>query len=213
MTAIRTQLEKHFPDLVVTDLVLTLEEHAEILHVSEGDTLIEIGGYARFMPLVTAGALKVVREDEHGNEVFLYFLYPGQSCAMTVQCCMVDLPSEIRAVAEADTELIAIPKRLLADLMKLRVWNDFILGAYNQRFTELLRTIDGLVFQRLDDRIMDYLMGKTKISGNHTIHTTHQEIAIDLNSSREVISRLLKQLEKRGDIKLGRGSIEVLGNR
>lgn len=209
MNEIKERLATYFPDLLGTDLADAIQKQGRLENAESGNVLIEIGGFTRFMPLVTKGAIKVGREDENGNEVFLYFLYPGQSCAMTVQCCMANMPSEIRAVAEDDTEFIAIPTELLSDFMKYPQWSNFILTTYNQRFSELLRTIDGLVFHNLDERILDYLKSKAKVSGSSVVKATHQEIAFDLNSSREVISRLLKQLEKRGDIQLGRNKISL----
>lgn len=204
-------LQQHFPSLNEPELIDEIEANAQLMEISEGTTIMEIGAYMKIMPLVTKGALKILREDNQGDELFLYFLYPGQSCAMTVQCCMANAPSQVRAVAEDDTELIAVPIRLINDWMKkYDSWKNFILNTYSQRFNELLHTIDSVVFNKLDERLLQYLNEKAGIAGGNRVNATHQEIAYDLHSSREVISRLLKQLEKKGIIKLGRNKIELV---
>ena len=181
------------------------------MEVPAGRTIMDIGGSIKVMPLVTKGAIKVLREDSSRDELFLYFLYPGQSCAMTVQCCMANAPSQVRAVTEDDTEFIAIPTEVMDRWMQeYGSWKDFVLTTYSLRFSELLNTIDSIVFHKLDTRLMEYLREKAKIAGGSLIQTTHQDIAYDLHSSREVISRLLKQLERKGGIKLGRNKIELV---
>ena len=211
MEELAINLKDNFPILNNHNLISEIEEKARLVEVEAGTTIMDIGGYVKLMPLVTKGAIKVLREDDDGNELFLYFLYPGQSCAMTVQCCMANAPSMVRAVTEDDTEFIAIPIDVLDKWMsKYNCWKDFILTTYSLRFSELLNTIDSIVFHKLDVRLMEYLREKANIAGGNIINTTHQDIAYDLHSSREVISRILKQLEKKGGIKLGRNKIELV---
>lgn len=206
-----TLIKDHFPELNETSLIQEINTHGKYREVKAGERLIRTGDYVKFMPLVTEGAIKVLREDEDGAEVFLYFLYPGQTCAMTLSCCSVNKPSEITAVAEFDTSFIAIPVDVMDSwFRKHRNWQNFVLNTYNNRFNELLNTVDGIAFQQLDDRLTKYLADKAELKGTRIIETTHQQIALDLNSSREVISRLLKQLERQGDIKLSRNRIELL---
>lgn len=211
MNEIAEKIRKHFPQLSNPEMLADIEEKGRVMKVPAGQTMMDIGSYIKMMPLVTKGAIKVLREDKSGDELFLYFLYPGQSCAMTVQCCMANAPSTIRAIAEDDTELIALPVDVMDKwLMEHVSWKNFVLMTYSERFTELLNTIDSIVFQNLDERLMDYLKEKSKIAGSLVLKTTHQDIAYDLHSSREVISRLLKQLERKGVILLGRNKVEVL---
>jgi len=211
MDTISKKIKEHFPGLEDPDLLAEMEKHARLIEVPAGTTLMDIGSYIKVMPLVTKGALKVLREDEQGDELFLYFLYPGQSCAMTVQCCMNNSPSQVKAIAEDETELIVIPVEVLDSwLQKHRSWRNFILTTYMERFNELLHTIDSVVFHKLDERLMEYLQQKAKIAASNVLNATHQDIAYDLHSSREVISRLLKQFEKHGKILLGRNRIELL---
>lgn len=208
---ITAPIREHFPGLSHPDLLESINEVGELKSVDAGTKIMEIGGHVKVMPLVTKGALKVLREDEDGGELFLYFLYPGQSCAMTVQCCVADAPSQVRAVAEEDTEMVLIPVGVVDPwIRKHPGWKDFILNTYADRFSELLHTIDSVVFHKLDERLHEYLLEKSRAAGAKSLTVTHQELADDLHSSREVISRLLKQLEKSGKIKLARNKVELL---
>ena len=208
---LETIIKDHFAELNEASLVADIVEYGQYRDVPAGQRLIEAGSYIKFMPLVISGAIKVMREDEEGREVFLYFLYPGQTCAMTLSCCSVNKPSEISAVAEFDTTFIAIPVEVMDKwFRKHRNWQNFVLNTYNDRFNELLSTVDSIAFQQLDQRLIKYLSDKAELQGEDIIETTHQQIAQDLNSSREVISRLLKHLERSGQIKLGRNKVQLL---
>lgn len=201
-------IRDQFPEINEPGLVSELEERGRFMNVSRGERLIEIGGYVKFMPLVISGAIKVMREDENGDEIFLYYLLPGQTCAMTLNCCMANNPSEITAIAVEDTTCLAIPVELMDSwLRKHRSWQNFVLNTYGMRFQELLNTIDSIAFLQLDERLLNYLKEKSQVANTEIIETTHQQIAYDLHSSREVISRLLKQLEKRGVIELQRNKV------
>ena len=201
-------IRDRFPEINEPALVHELEARGRFMEISSGEHLIEIGGYVKFMPLVISGAIKVMREDEHGDEIFLYYLLPGQTCAMTLNCCMANQPSEITAIAVEDTTCIAIPVELMDDwLRNHKSWQNFVLTTYSARFHELLSTIDSIAFLQLDERLIKYLREQSEVKGDKVLNTTHQQIAYDLNSSREVISRLLKQLEKRDVIELQRNKV------
>lgn len=188
-----------------------ISEHASIMDINAGEQLIEAGGYIKYAPLVCSGALKVMRSDDNGDEIFLYYIERGNTCAMTFSCCMAEAPSEVSAVAEDDSTILAIPKHLLpAWFATMRPWQDFVLQTYNQRFQELLNTIDEVAFHNLDTRLSEYLQKKARVQQSSTLAITHQEIAQDLFTSREVISRLLKQLEKKGVIRLERNRVDIL---
>jgi len=136
---------------------------------------------------------------------------PGETCAMSITCCMGDTKSNVRAEAEEDTTLIAIPIHLLDQWSSEYVsWKHFIMRTYQKRFEDLLKTIDSIAFQKLDDRLLQLLKEKSLKSTEQVITATHQEIANELHSSREVISRLLKKLENEGNVKLGRNKIQWL---
>lgn len=170
--------------------------------------LIEIGSYVKVMPLLVSGAIKIFREDTNGNELLLYFLEQGDTCAMTLSCCVGQKQSEIRAIAEVDSKLVMVPIQKMEDwTAKYKSWRNFVFESYHNRLMELLETIDSIAFLKLDERLLKYLNDKSKFSNNQIIQGTHKEIASDLNTSRVVISRLLKSMENQGIIKLKRNQI------
>ena len=190
-------------------LFTAVAEKGHIMKIPAGEYLIDIGQYIKFMPLILFGSLKILREDEDGKELLIYHVNPGETCAMSITCCMGDAKSTVRAIAEEDTRLIAIPIQVLDQWSNQFVsWKHFIMRTYQKRFEDLLRTIDGIAFQKLDDRLLQLLKEKAQKNTDRVIHATHQEIASELHSSREVISRLLKRLENESIVKLGRNKIE-----
>ena len=209
---LETALRKVFPDIYEPEARQALAEQGQLMELHAGHVFMEIGNYIRTIPMVLSGMLKLVREDEDGNEMLLYYLKPGETCAMSLTCCTNDARSTIRVSAEEDSVILAIPARLMDSLTDTyRSWKNFVMLTYQRRFEELLRTIDGVAFQKLDVRIQDLLKERASNTGSRVITVTHQEIAEQLNSSREVISRLLKRMEHEGEVKLGRQRIELLG--
>lgn len=177
----------------------------------KNDIIIEIGDYLKSMPLLISGAIKVLREDQEGDELLLYFLERGDTCAMTLTCCIGNAQSEIRAIAESDTELLMIPVQKMEEwTAKYTSWRYFVFESYQNRLSEMLDTLDTIAFLKMDERLMKFLRDKAKINQNDTLKITHQQIAYDLHTSRVVVSRLLKKLELDNKIKLHRNSIEVL---
>lgn len=208
---IKDVVETFFPHLSEEGLREEIIKVGRLDKVEQGDILIDIDERIVFLPLIYRGVIKVHREDDDGNEILLYYLEAGNTCASSLTCCMARKRSTVRAEAEEDTYLISIPIDYVDIwLVKYKSWKDFIMNTYSQRFEELLKTVDELAFKKLDQRLLNYLEDKSKISGNNLLNIAHREIAYDLNTSREVVSRLLKQLEKVGEIKLGRGKIELL---
>ncbi|HQV35398.1 MAG TPA: Crp/Fnr family transcriptional regulator [Flavobacterium sp.] len=191
-----------------------IEEIAEVSLLrdfSEGDILIDFGDYIKKMPLLIEGAIKILREDFDEGELLLYFIEKGDTCAMTMACCMGETKSEIRAVAETKGIVIMIPVHKMEEwLGKYKSWRNYVFNSYNNRLKEMLSAIDNLAFMKMDERLLNYLFDKSKINHSKEIHATHQEIAYDLHTSRVVISRLLKALENDNKIKLHRASIELL---
>ncbi|TSE07261.1 MULTISPECIES: Crp/Fnr family transcriptional regulator [Aquimarina] len=196
-----------FEDALINDIlhVGTFKE------VPAGYKLMEIGDYVRGMPLLVSGAIKVLREDKEGDELLLYYLEQGDTCSMTMTCCMGQTKSEIRAIAETDTKLIMIPIRKMEEwTAKYKSWRNFVFESYHHRLNELLQTLDSIAFDRMDERLINYLREKARINKEDIIHNTHQEIAYELHSSRVVISRLLKKLEQINKIELYRNHIKIL---
>lgn len=196
-----------FEDQLIDEIVSV----AHLVEFKEGDILIDFGDYIKKMPLLIEGAIKILREDFDEGEMLLYFIEKGDTCAMTMACCIGEAKSEIRAVAETDGKIIMIPVTKMEEwLGKYKSWRNYVFNNYNNRLKEMLSAIDSLAFMNMEERLLNYLFEKCKINHSREIFSTHKEIAYDLHSSREVISRLLKALEIKGRIKLNRASVEVL---
>lgn len=200
-----------FSYLFDEEIISNISQIANIKTFKKNDIIIDIKEELKYVPLLIQGNIKVLREDNEGSELLLYVLESGDTCAMSLTCCMSKSASKIRAVADEDVKLIMIP----IDKMYLwyhnnESWRNFILQSYQTRFDEMLETIDTLAFMKMDERLLKYLKDKVKLSSSPSLEITHQEIAEDMHTSRVVISRLLKQLEKESKIKLGRNKISVL---
>ncbi|MAB47845.1 MULTISPECIES: Crp/Fnr family transcriptional regulator [Winogradskyella] len=200
-----------FSYLFDEEILNNISQVADIKVFKKNDIIIDIGQELKYVPLLIRGNIKVLREDSEGSELLLYVLESGDTCAMSLTCCMAKSVSKIRAIADEDTTVIMIP------IDEMRVWFDtndswrsFILQSYQTRFDEMLETIDTLAFMKMDERLFKYLTDKVKLSASTDLEITHQEIAEDLHTSRVVVSRLLKQLEKQERITLGRNKIHVI---
>lgn len=205
-------LKTSFENTFELQLLEEIEEVGIPLNFQEGQKIMEIGEYIKGMPLLLSGVIKILREDDDGDELLLYYLERGDTCSMTMACCLGDTQSEIRAIAETDVSLVIVPIRKMEEwIAKYRSWRNFVFESYHNRLNELLTTIDSIAFMNMDQRLIEYLKEKVRINQSNIIKNTHQEIAYDLHSSRVVMSRLLKKLEHMGKIKLHRNSIEVIG--
>lgn len=172
---------------------------------------MEPGSRIEYVPLILEGSIRVMREDKEGRELFLYYLHEGDTCAISLNCCLASGQSEILAVAETAVDLLMIPVRFIEVWMdEFYCWKNFIMSTYRNRFEELLQTLDSVAFQKMDDRILQYLRERSIAQNSNTLEGTHQKIADEIHSTREVVSRVLKQLERRDFIKLGRNKIELL---
>ena len=192
-------------------LIEELAEAAQYKTASVGSYLIRPGEYIRSVPIILKGSVKILRPDPEGREVLLYYLGGMDTCAMSLTCCLSARQSEITAVVEEETEFIAIPVQKVDEWMcRFSSWKQFVFQTYQKRFDNLLATIDDVVFHKLDERLLTYLQKKITSCQCSVLSITHEEIAQELATSREVVSRLLKQLEKRGYLKLMRNKIEML---
>lgn len=204
-------LTDKFRNVFEKQLLEELANTGKLVHVNAGDTIMDTGQYIKFIPILLSGNIKIIRQDDEGGEILLYYVGSNETCAMSLTCCLAHQKSRIKAVAEEDTSMITIPVSVTEEWMiKYPSWKNFVMQTYSARFDELLRTIDSIAFHRVDERLMKYLKDKVALTGNVIINVSHQQIAEELNSSREVISRLLKQLEHNGGIRLGRNKIELL---
>ncbi|MUU78052.1 Crp/Fnr family transcriptional regulator [Winogradskyella endarachnes] len=208
---ISKDLLQPFNYLFDSELIDKIANVAFLKTFKKSDIIIDIGQDLNYIPLLISGNIKVLREDDNGDELLLYVLESGDTCAMSLTCCMVKSVSKIRAIADEEVTVIMIP----IENMKLwfntnETWRNFILQSYQVRFDEMLETIDTLAFMKMDERLFKYLTDHVKLSASTNLEITHQEIAEDLHTSRVVISRLLKQLERENKIELGRNKISVL---
>lgn len=200
----------HFAQIFEPELLQQLEKSKEV-SISAGQKLLSIGDTVKHIPLVTKGLLRVSRLEEDGRELLLYYIKPNESCAMTFTCCMQQYPSEIQAEAEEDTELLAIPVGVMDEwLVKYPTWKAFVMKTIRGRFHELLGTIDQIAFHKLDERLVYFLKEKSKSTGSALINLSHEQIASNLATSREVVSRLLKRLENDKKLLLYRNQIKLL---
>jgi CRP/FNR family transcriptional regulator, anaerobic regulatory protein len=207
---IKEILDRHFPSFS-PELKAEIAEVSEFRSVPSGEVMMDVGNFIKSVPLLYEGMVKIFREDEKGRELFLYHLYPGEACAISFVCSMRERRSNIKALTVEDSEFIVFPIQYMDEWMsKHKSWYYYVLETFNNRFEELLNTVDEIAFHRMDERLSNYLLKNANAAGSRTISTSHQDIANELNSSREVISRLLKNMEKEGLIKISRGKLELL---
>ena len=201
----------NFLDQFEPELRGEFEKKAKFADVKAGATILDAGQIVRQIPVILKGAVKVSRIDEEGREILLYYVNPNESCAMTFTCCMQHHPSEIKAVAEEDVEMMLVPISVMDEwLLKYPTWKSFVMRTIRERFNEMLKTIDQIAFQKLDERLTNYLKEKAKTTGSSLLNLSHQQIANELATSRVVISRLLKKLETDKKLLLYRNQIKLL---
>ena len=197
-----------FPNFEPSLLAL-IEKEALHKSFAPGEIIIKSGQYIKSTALVLEGRVKIYRENPDGGEFLMYYLGPGQACAVSMICALGAQTSEIMAKAEEETEVLMLPVQLMDELMKeYKTWYHFVIQTYRGRFDELLSVIDNIAFHNMDERLEFYLKRHVENTGKNNVELSHQQIADDLNSSREVISRLLKKMEQAGKVKLHRNMIE-----
>lgn len=208
---IREKLNEYYKVVFEQELIDEIVEVGTYKKIKENELLLDMGDNFNRIPLMLTGAIKISREVNNGDEIVLYFLERGDTCTISFGSGLTSSKSKIRGIAEKESEVIFIPVHKLEEWMiKYKTWRSFVIDSYNIRLNEMLEAIDTLAFMKMDQRLYKYLTDKVKIMRDTTLNTTHQEIAIDLNTSRVVVSRLLKQLENQGKIKLFRNKIEVI---
>ena len=207
---IRNKLNTSFKNVFDKKLIDEIAEVGTYTFFKKGDMLIDIGDEMTHIPLLMNGLIKVLREDNKGNELLLYFLEQKDTCAISFINCINKSKSMFRALVEEDAECILIPVNKIEDwITKYKSWRVYIIDSYHSRLIEMVDAINGLAFLNLDNRLDKYLTNQVKIKKSNNLSITHQEIANDLHTSRVVISRLLKTLENDGKIKLGRNKIHM----
>ncbi|MCO6483038.1 MAG: Crp/Fnr family transcriptional regulator [Flavobacteriales bacterium] len=174
-----------------------------------GTVIMRPGDVITQIPIVAKGSLRILAQDPDGKERFLYHILPGETCSLSLTCCEARKTSAILAVVEEDAELQMVPARYADEWMVYPEWRRYVGAAQAQRFGELLETIETLAFRRMDDQLWDYLVKRAQATGETNLRVTHQDIAQELGSPREVITRLLQQLQRKGLVTLSRGAVQV----
>lgn len=190
-------------------LLAEFRKNARHKKFDAGEVIMYPGNKIIYVPIVTKGSIRVLRENDDGKEVFLYHIYPGQTCAMSLNCCRASQTSMIKAVTEDDTEVYMIPAELVDEWFKFREWKEFVNNTYSNRFAELMNVIDLIAFSNMDAQLLHYLQKRAQALNTKALNITHQQIADELHTHREAISRLLRQMEQKNMVKLGRNVIEL----
>ena len=204
------ELRQIFPQFD-KELINHLEKIGQVVEFEEGEMLMRTGQYFKNSLLILDGRVKLYREGDDGEEFFLYYLEKGNACALSMICAAKNETSAIKAKTMSPVKALEIPIQHMDTLMKeYRQWYYFVLETYRARFSELLEVIDQVAFHSMDQKLEFYLKRQFESFGTNKITVTHQEIADDLNSSREVISRLLKKMESGKRISISRNEITRL---
>ena len=207
---LREKLNDYYAEIFEEDLVNEIVDIGILRTIKSNELLIDIGDKMTHVPLILNGAVKIIREDKNGDEIALYFLEKGDTCAISFINCINRSKSMFRGVSEKDTEGIFVPvDKIDAWLKKYKSWREFVIDSYHMRLIEMVESIDSLAFSKLDKRLYKYLTDKAKVMKDKVLIITHQKIADDINTSRVVVSRLLKALENEGKIKIRRNRIIV----
>ncbi len=203
-------IRKTYPFLE-KDLISEINRVSSLYELKVDQSILGEGDYIKSFPMVLEGCLRVVRLSETGNELLLYYLNSGEICSMSLTCCIGLQKSNIKMIAEQDSIILTIPVDVPEKWMsEFKSWKEFMMYSYKHRFDELLETIDSIAFTKLDERLVRFFEDRYRSTGQTIFRGTHQEIALQLNTSREVVSRLLKNLEKKKYLLTGRNSVDYM---
>lgn len=208
---IREKLADYFSTIFEKKLIDEIVEVGFLDKFRQGEILVDIGEDMTHIPLILSGAVKILRQEKEGDELVLYFLEKGDTCAISFINCINRKKSIFKGVIENNMEAIFVPVDLIDDwLAKYKTWRYFIIDSYHFRLIEMVESIDGLAFMKMNQRLFKYLTDKAKINHDINLEITHQQIADDLNTSRVVITRLLKQLHNDGKVYSSRNKVKIL---
>lgn len=200
-------------DLPITDPELRAEiERWGVIKDFEPDmVLLREGNHIKMVPVVLSGCLKICREDDEGRDMLLYYIRPGESCIMSFLGGLHQSDSKVKAIVDEPSQVLFLPVDKVNQWVKnYQSWNEFMFRLYHKRFEELLNLVNAIAFQKVDSRLIDLLQQKIERLGSNELSVTHQQLADELNTAREVVSRLLKQLEKDGKVELSRNKIRII---
>jgi CRP/FNR family transcriptional regulator len=193
------------------ELVNKLYENSIIKTYKSGEVILNENAYIRAIPIVTHGSIKVMRTEEDGREILLYYIKSGESCIMSFLGGLHNDTSKVKAEVEEDAEILFLPmEKVSLFIREYPQWLDYIFRLYHKRFEEMLDIVNAIAFKKVDERLLNLLKKKAELTGNNAIHITHEQLANELGTARVVVSRLLKQLEENGSVQLGRNKITLL---
>lgn len=193
------------------DLIEKLASFGFVKSFNQDDVIVNENAYIKAIPIVTQGSIRVMRTDDEGREILLYYIKAGESCIMSFLGGLHHDTSKIKAIAEEDTQILFIPIDKVSDLIKeFPEWLDYIFKLYHKRFEELLEVVNAVAFKKLDDRLLDFIKRKAALNNANTITITHEQLATEMGTARVVVSRLLKQMEDNSLVKLGRNKITIM---
>jgi len=208
--SLKNKLRNTYADIFEAKLLTEILGICEFKQLKKGSLLIDIGDEMTHIPLIISGVIKILRKD-NGHELSLYYLEKGDTCAISFANCLHRKKSIFKGIVEEDVDMFLLPVHKIDQwLVKYESWRYFIIDSYHFRLLEMVGSIDSLAFLKMKDRVLNYLIGKLHTTTNTTLDITHQDIANDLNTSRVVVTRLLKELSEAGEISCTRNKIEIL---
>ena len=208
---LKSKIQETYGDVLEDSLIEEIAKVSMYNKIEKGNILIDIDDELTHVPMILTGVVKIIRKDTNGDELALYYLEKGNTCAISFVNCINRKKSIFRGEAELDVEAIFVPVEYIDEwLVKYRSFRHYIIDSYHFRLLEMVDSIDSLAFLKLEERLFNYLNEKMKITNNDTLDITHQELAEDLNSSRTVISRLLKRLEHEGKVRMHRNRLQII---
>ncbi len=192
------------------ELISKLNQSGILKNFHEGEIIVKENAYSNSIPIIKSGTIRVLRTDEDGREILLYYIQAGESCIMSFLGALHQDTSKIKAIAEEDTSILFVPiEKVTALIKEYPEWLNYIFKLYHKRFEELLEVVNEVAFKKMDERILNFIQKRVEITGAKTINITHEALANELGTARVVVSRLLKQLEDEGHVKLGRNKITL----
>jgi len=206
-----SELKKVYASVFEPELLKEIEEKSMVFSAVAGQGLIKMGQQITVVPMMLTGTLKVSRENEDGQELVLYYVRPGEGCAMTFSCGMMSQPSQVKGTAEDDLSMLCVPVAVMEEWMqKYASWKKFVIGTIVDEYMDIIKSVDDVTFKKTDERLVNYLKEKSKLTGSSLVNLSHQQIADELGTNRVVISRLLKKLENEKRLLLFRNQIKLL---
>ena len=204
------ELDKIFEFRYSPEIKEKLLNYGNVKTFSEGDMIQNENAYIKAIPIVINGSVRVMRTDEEGREILLYYIKPGESCIMSFLGGIHEDTSKVKAIAEEKTDILFIPVEKVTELIKeFPEWLDYIFNLYHKRFEELLGVVNAVAFKKMDERLLNFIKRKSELTKSHTLYVTHEQLANELGTARVVVSRLLKQMEDEGLVELGRNKITL----